>query len=167
MNLYKRLYVITRCVGLILLFLAGYGNLSAQEKEKSKVLELTIRVVDETDEAVSDAKIVVGEGFTHGVTDQNGEYKLKAKPTDFITVSKPGFEKVVTSMPLLNNDHSVVLKHSLLYRSEYDRIQLPYTDNFKRNTTGDYIVITGKELEKYPCIGVYRELSALKKALMI
>ena len=88
MNLYKRLYVITRCVGLILLFLAGYGNLSAQEKEKSKVLELTIRVVDETDEAVSDAKIVVGEGFTHGVTDQNGEYKLKAKPTDFITVSK-------------------------------------------------------------------------------
>ena len=70
----------------------------------------------ETDEAVSDAKIVVGEGFTHGVTDQNGEYKLKAKPTDFITISKPGFEKVVTSMPLLNNDPSVVLKHSLLYR---------------------------------------------------
>ena len=35
MNLYKRLYVITRCVGLILLFLAGYGNLSAQEKGHS------------------------------------------------------------------------------------------------------------------------------------
>ena len=49
MNLYKRLYVITRCVGLILLFLAGYGNLSAQEKAKSIVLELTIGVMDEAD----------------------------------------------------------------------------------------------------------------------
>lgn len=167
MNLYKRLYVITRCVGLILLFLAGYGNLSAQEKEKSKVLELTIRVMDEADEAVSDAEIVVGEGFTHGVTDQNGEYKLKAKPTDFITVSKPGFEKVVTSMPLLNNDPSVVLKHSILYRSEEDRIQLPYTYNFKRNTTGDYIVITGKELEKYPSNDLRNALVGLIPGLMI
>lgn len=167
MNLYKRLYVITRCVGLILLFLAGYGNLFAQEKEKSKVLELTIRVVDEADVAVSDAEIVVGEGFAHGVTDQSGEYKLKAKPTDFISVSKPGFEKTFTSMTQLNNDPSVVLKRSIFYRSEDDRIQLPYAYNFKRNTTGDYIVITGEELEKYPSNDLRNALVGLIPGLTI
>ena len=70
-------------------------------------------------------------------------------------------------MTQLNNDPSVVLKHSILYRSEDDRIQLPYTYNFKRNTTGDYIVITGKELEKYPSNDLRNALVGLIPGLMI
>lgn len=166
MNLYKRLYSITG-IGLILLFITGYGRVSAQEKEKTKVIELTIQVVNESDKAVPDAEIVVGEGFSHGSTDLSGEYKLKAKLTDFVTVSKPGFEKTFVSVSLLNNDPAVVLKRSVLFKSEEDRIQLPYTYNYKRNTTGDYFVITGKELEKYPSNDLRNALVGLVPGLAI
>lgn len=167
MNLHKQLYSITRCICLVLLFVAWYGSLSAQEKQKTKVLELIIQVVDEANKALPGAEIVVGEGFAHGITDQHGEYTLKAKQTDFIAVSKPGFEKAFISVSSLNNNPMIVLKQSALYMSEEDRIKLPYAYNYKRNTTGDYFVIIGEELEKYPSNDLRNALAGLIPGLSI
>lgn len=167
MNLYKRLYSKTKWISIVLFCIAWCGNVSAQEKEKTKVVELTIQVVDETGLAVPDVEIVVGEGFSHGQTDQNGAYILKARSSDFISVFEPGFEKIIVPVGQLNNDPSVVLKRSVLYRSEGDRIELPYAYNYKRYTTGDYVVITGKELEKYPSNDLRNALVGLIPGLSI
>lgn len=150
MNLYKRLYGKMGWISLALFCIAGCGSLSAQKKEKVKDFELTLIVVDESGATIPDVEIVVGEGFSHGETDKKGEYKIKARPSDFISVSEHGYEKKIIPLQQLNNDPYIVLKKSTLFKSDEDRINLPYAYNYKRNATGDYIVITGKELEKYP-----------------
>lgn len=167
MNLYKRLNSIPKYAGCMLLFVICCGNVSAQQKEKTKAMQLVIQVTDENDVAVPHAEIVVGEGFSHGTTDLNGEYRLQAKPTDFITISKYGFGKGYIPVSSLNHNPTVVLKRAVLYRSEEDRIPLPYTYNYKRNATGDYIVITGKELERYPSNDLRNALAGLIPGLSI
>lgn len=167
MNLYKRLYGKMGWISLVLFCIAGCGNLWAQQKEKVKDFELTLIVVDELGSAIPNVEIVVGEGFSHGETNLKGEYKIKARPSDFISVSEQGYEKKTISLQQLNNDPYVVLKKSTLFKSDEDRINLPYAYNYKRNATGDYIVITGKELEKYPSNDLRNAMAGLIPGLSI
>lgn len=169
MNYYK-LY---SHVGWILLgcfLLAGSTTtLQAQGKAKKqpKKIELTISVTDLSGKAIPDAEIVVGEGFAHGETNSKGKYKINALPSDFITISEPGYEKKVISVAELNKVPSVILEKSTLYKTEDDLIKLPYATNYKRTTTGDYFVITGKELEKYPSNDLRNALAGLIPGLEI
>lgn len=167
MNIYKQLYNRARWIGLVIFCAVWCIDLPAQKKEAINILELTLLVTDEPGEAIAGADVVVGEGFSHGVTNKKGEYPLKARTSDFVSVSKAGYEKKMIPVQQLNKDPYVVLKKSLVYKSEDDRIELPYATNYKRNTTGDYIVITGKELEKYPSNDLRNALVGLIPGLSI
>lgn len=151
---------------LISIFICGISF--AQEKEKkNKNIDVYIQVMDETGQPIEKSAIVVGEGFIHAETNQKGEYTFKARPTDYVSVSKQGYEKVVTSVSQLQKDALVILIKSHLYKTEEDKIALPYASNYKRNTTGDYYVITGKELEKYPSLDLRNALAGLVPGLSI
>lgn len=61
----------------------------------------------------------------------------------------------------------VILEKSEFYVNDEKTIQLPYWEMQKTNTTGDYIVITGEELEKYPSTDLRLAFSGLVTGLSI
>ena len=96
------------------------------QKAKPQPLEVVLSVVNEAGQAIPNAEVVVGEGLKHGTTDGNGRFVVKSQPTDYITVSEPGFEKQVVALSALRDNSKVTLKASLLYHSADDYIPLPY-----------------------------------------
>lgn len=165
MNYHKQVY---KRISFLLLCALACGNVSAQQPEKKvKSVEVSIRVVDESGKQIPAAEIVVGEGFIHSETDKDGKFQFKARRTDLVTVSEPGYEKVVVSVSQLLSEEEVKLKTSLVYKTEDDKIALPYGSAYKRNSTGDYFVLTGKDLEKYPSLDIRNALVGLIPGLSV
>ena len=77
-------------VSLILMFMLVPSYAFAQNKAKDKKIEVTIQVVNENNEPIPGASIVVGEGLIHAVTDVNGQYVVSAKPSAALTITMIG-----------------------------------------------------------------------------
>lgn len=165
MNYHKQVY--KRISFLLLCALAGGAVVAQKPKKEVKTVEVSIRVVNESGKQIPEAEIVVGEGFIHSETNQDGKFQFKARRTDVVTISEPGYEKVIIPVSQLLTNEEVELKTSSLYRTEDDKIALPYASTYKRNATGDYFVITGKELEKYPSLDLRNALAGLIPGLSV
>lgn len=153
---------------MMLSWSAGMQAQKKIQKAKPQPLEVVLSVVNEAGQAIPNAEVVVGEGLKHGTTDGNGRFVVKSQPTDYITVSEPGFEKQVVALSALRDNSKVTLKASLLYHSADDYIPLPYLNYmYKRNATGDYYVITGKDLEHYPSADLRNCLTGLIPGLIV
>ena len=98
MRINHRIYKSLRLICVLLLGVSFTVAVDAQRKtEKSaRTISVGLRVVDDTGAPVTKAKVVIGEGVIHAVTDENGAYSLTAYPADIITITAPGFEKSVS-----------------------------------------------------------------------
>lgn len=150
---------------LISVFLLS-GTVMAQKHEDGEQ-EIKIQVVDESGNALSDVEIVVGEGRGHYQTDSQGHVSLKGKSNELVRISEYGYEEKVFSLADMVDNGLIVLQSSLIYRSDKDKVFLPYWETTKGNSTGDYIVITGEELEKYPSLDLRLAFSGLVAGLSI
>ena len=80
--------------GLLMTSLLFTVELYAQVGE-GKSVDVTLTVKDADGNVLPQATVVVGEGIIQTKTDDNGEFSFKAFPDDFVTISRPGFEKTV------------------------------------------------------------------------
>ncbi len=152
-----------RFAGLLLVGLFLCGNLLAQEETTAKraLVDITLKLTDEQGNPVPEAAVVVGEGFIHTFTDNNGAVTFKAASEDFITITKSGFEKsVILGSQLLDNS-VVILTQAIILMTSDDVVPLPFLSVKKRYLTGSSAVIKGSLLDKYPSADIRNALTGL------
>jgi TonB-linked SusC/RagA family outer membrane protein len=148
-NIFQKL----RFACLLLLSVFIVTSVDAQvQKERSvrQILDVTIKVVDDSGTPLPGAKVVVGEGVVHIETNASGSVTFKAYADDFVTVSAPAYEKSVTLAADLIQVNTVTLMKSKLFMTSDDDVPLPFTSLKKRHITGPEITIAASQLEKYP-----------------
>ncbi|MFA5330488.1 MAG: SusC/RagA family TonB-linked outer membrane protein [Prolixibacteraceae bacterium] len=135
-----------------LLSLILIGSASAQEikEKKVKIVSVNLKVTDENSIVLPNAQIIVGEGLIHAETDTNGSFSFEARSNEIVSITLMGYEKEVTSVSVLVDNGRVVLKKSILYKTNEDIIPLPYNTGYRRTTTGAYNTLYSSQLEKYP-----------------
>ncbi len=163
------LFRIFRFFGVILLSVIVAGALSAQVKPGKKILTISVslNVVDESGSPVQNAKVVVGEGIIHSMTDASGAISFSAYPDDYVTITAPGYEKNVSRVQDIIKDNSIKLIRAKLFMTSDDDVPLPYMTPKKRNITGSETVITGEQLAKYPSNDLRNAFTGLVPGLQV
>jgi TonB-linked SusC/RagA family outer membrane protein len=154
----------------VLLFgLSVTAAVSAQRKTEkaARAINLSLSVVDDSGTPVPKAKVVIGEGLIHAMTDANGAYSFMAYPGEIVTITAPGFEKSITLVQDLLKDKEIKLTRSKLFMTSDDDIPLPYMTQKKRYTTGSSNVLKDSQLEKYPSLDLRNAFTGLVPGLMI
>lgn len=142
-------------------------GVNAQSKKKDNRVPVKFQLVDEKGNPLDDIQIVVGEGLQHIDTDKNGFVSFKMKMTDVVTISEKGYETAVYHFTDLSQQNKIVLKRSLLFASESDKISLPFAVTDKRSQTGNNVVISGEDLRRYPSLDFRNALTALAPGLIV
>ena len=152
-----------RFIGVLLICLLFLGTAQAQKKtnKKAKVTNVTLQVTDESGKPMPNAQVVVGEGVIHTETDAKGMQTFQAYPTDFVTVSAPGYEKSVVLVEGLLTNSSVKLVKSMLLMTGSDDVPLPFVTLKKRKLTNSSRVLLGSQLEKYPSTDLRNSFTGL------
>lgn len=144
--------------GLLSLCLMIALSVQSQEPQKAKkarqLIDITIKVVDNSDTPVQKARVVVGEGIIHTETDANGSVTFKAYPEDIVTISLPPFEPSVNIALDLVKNTTIMLSRSKYHMTSGDDVALPFTTLKKRSLTGPELVVPGSKFERYPTIDI-------------
>jgi TonB-linked SusC/RagA family outer membrane protein len=143
-------------------------ELCAQEEEvgKSKLISLTINVVDEQNLAVAGAKVVVGS-VIELETNEKGAVTMEARPDDMVKISSKGYADYEMVVGKLKNGQDVKLKTEILFVSSSDDVLLPFMTVKKRFSTSGSTMILGEELEKYPTNDIRNSFTGLVPGLQV
>lgn len=165
MRLLNIFYQKTIIAGLLFLCLVIALPVQSQEPQKTKkikqLVDITIKVVDDSDAPVPKAGIVVGEGIMHTETDASGSVTFKAYPEDVITITAPPFERsIISALDLLQNN-TVKLTMSKLFMTSADEVALPFTSLKQRRLTGSDVVMQGSQFERYPTVDFRATLTGM------
>jgi TonB-linked SusC/RagA family outer membrane protein len=158
-----------RFAGFLLAGIFLFGNITAQEKTEAKrsLVNFTVKVADEAGNPVPGAAVVVGEGFIHAQTDQQGTISFNAAAEDFVTISKSGFERtVILAGDLVANNTVVLVQAKILLTSE-DVVPLPFMTVKKRHLAGSSAVIKGSKMEKYPTSDIRNAFTGIANGLEV
>lgn len=131
------------------LFVSG-SFAQKKAKAKAKMIEITMKVVDKSGEAVPGATVVIGEGHLHATTNADGEYTFNAKPSAAVSVKMLGYETYKGFVAPLADDNRIVLTDAEFLTSSADVINLPFSTTYKRYTTDNVTTISGEDISKYP-----------------
>ncbi|TNF44799.1 MAG: SusC/RagA family TonB-linked outer membrane protein, partial [Bacteroidetes bacterium] len=158
-----------RFAGFLLAGIFLCGNILAQEKTQPKrsLVNFTIKVADQSGNPISGASVVVGEGFIHTETDQQGTISFDAAAEDFITISKSGFEKTVVVANDLLTSNTVVLEQAKILLTSEDVVPLPFLNIKKRHLSGSSAVIKGSKMEKFPTSDIRNALTGIATGLEV
>lgn len=161
-----KINTVQRFLALLVVMSMGAGTAMAH-KNADNEREIKIQIVDQNGKTIPEVDVFIGMDRKHYIGDNNGNVLLKVKEHELITISEKGYEdKVLFGAEAVKNS-LVILEKSEFYVNDEKTIQLPYWEMQKTNTTGDYIVITGEELEKYPSTDLRLAFSGLVTGLSI
>lgn len=146
MKLNISIHTITICITFLLVLLPIY--LFAQDKGKSARQIYTLYIQNEEGEPLDEVSVTVGEGAAHTWSNNQGSAEFMAGNRDFITVYKPGYEKMRLSVS--NIPEVLILTEALLYKSNDDNLGYPFLFLKKRDITSSDFVLKGSDLESYP-----------------
>ena len=160
-----------RFISILLLCILFTGVAHAQKntdkKEKNKAFSVSLNVVDENNNPIPEAQVVVGEGIVHTTTDAQGALSFQAFLTDVVTITSHAYEKEVTTVSQLITNKTVKLKKAKLFMTTDDNVPLPFTTIGKRQITGSENVILGDQLEKYPSTDLRNAFTGLATGLEV
>ncbi|MGV8095458.1 MAG: SusC/RagA family TonB-linked outer membrane protein [Mangrovibacterium sp.] len=159
-----RLITIIFILGVLLPAMTG-----AQQRQQSKFKMVTVaaKVVDDQSVPISGAEIVVGEGRVQMETGADGLASFQAYPSDQITVTALGFEKLIFPVSSLSNEQIIRLDKAKHTWGVNNLVALPFLNLAKRNTTGSAATINGELLEKYPSVDLRNALTGLVTGLHV
>lgn len=140
---------------------------NAQSKKGDSRVPVKFQLIDEKGNPLKDVQIIVGEGYQHIDTDNDGVAAFKMKMTETVTIAEHGYETAVLNFTDLSEQNKIVLKRALLWASEKDEVKLPYAKTDRRSQTGNNIVISGEELRRYPSLDFRNALTALAPGLIV
>lgn len=169
MRIYHKLSMKLLFFGLLLLLVSFTGTIKAQKKEdrKSQTLSLSLKVTDDAGNPIPKAQIVAAEGMIYNETDENGAVTISVQPTDLVTITASAFEKIVSLGQDLINESTVVLVKSKLFMTSDDNVPLPFVTMKKRYSTGSEVILTSKQLEKYPSTDLRNAFTGLVNGMEV
>ncbi len=151
---------------IVILALAGLNHLYAQQEQATTV---TSKVLDEAGEPLPDITVKSFNLKNKVLTDINGEFFIEITVTeqDRLIVSEQGYDlNVLTIMP-----GEAVPEEIILVKSRHvdpgNKVALPYATLKGANTVGAVSVISGEELESYPCDNILEALAGRIPGLTI
>jgi TonB-linked SusC/RagA family outer membrane protein len=150
-----------------ILFALPVSAQDQKEKKARQLLDVTLKVIDESGAPLPKATVIVGEGMIHTETDQSGSVTFSGYSIDIVTVSAPGFEKSVSVISDLLKTRTVTLLKAKIQMTSDDIIQLPYSELKKRNITGPEVSINPENLERYPSTDLRSTFTGLSSAMDI
>jgi len=148
---------------LIFCIILSWPAFAQEQKEKKarQLIDVTLKVVDESGTPIPKASVVVGEGITHTETDQTGSVSFSGYSIDIVTISLPGFEKNVSAITDLLQTKTVTLVKAKIHMTSDDIIQLPYSELKRRYLTGPELAINADNLERYPSTDIRNTFTGL------
>jgi TonB-linked SusC/RagA family outer membrane protein len=153
-----------RFAGLLILVALLSWPVSGQvqkEKKARQMFDVVLKVVDENGTPIPDAKVVVGEGITHVLTDANGSVSFKGYPDDVVTITAPLFEKNISPVIDIVQSNTLTLMHAKTYMTSDDNVPLPFATLKKRQLTGQDVVIPGSYFSHYPSTDIRNSLTGI------
>jgi TonB-linked SusC/RagA family outer membrane protein len=156
------------CLLIFCIFLS-WPSFAQEQKEKKvkQLIDVTLKVTDESGTPIPKASVVVGEGIIHAETDQTGSVSFSGYSVDAVTVTAPGFEKSVSLITDLLKTRTVTLSKAKLHMTSDDIVQLPYSELKRRHLTGSEVVINAENLERYPTTDIRNTFTGLTSGLDI
>lgn len=149
------------------IFLCGIAGAQDKPESKPEAMSVTLKVIDENESPIQNANVLLGEGLTSFLTDENGTCSFVGFPDNFVTISAQGFEKRVTTIQELSISNTIKLIKTKLFMTSDDNIPLPNETQKKRQSTGSSKVIRGSQLEKYPSTDIRNAFTGLVPGLLI
>jgi len=134
------------CILVISLSFTIYVSAQRKTEKAARTINISMNVVDDEGNPVPKAKVIIGEGLIHAVTDANGNLSFHAYPSEKVTINAPGFEKSVSLVQDLMGNKVIKLTRSKLMMTSDDDVPLPYNTQKKRHVTGSYQVLKGSQL---------------------
>lgn len=134
---------------LLLVFLYNIPVAFSQDEDAVPGYILSGKVVDTANKAIPFATIVYGEGMNETTANARGEFRMKVKGNDELTIKAYGYETLIVDKYELNGG-VFTLKQPPLYMSADDLIKIPFGALYKRQLVGAVFVIKGSSLESIP-----------------
>lgn len=161
-----KMKTVHRIVTLLVSMSMANGTVMAYQPAGNE-REVKIQIVDAKGNAIPEVDVFIHGGKKHYQGDANGNVSVKGKQHELITISEKGYEEKVLSLNEAEKNPLIVLENSEIFKQDEGKVELPYWEMDKANSTGDYIVITGEELEKYPSTDLRLAFSGLVAGLSI
>ncbi len=158
--LYQKIRFAGLLILIALLSLPVIGQVQ-KEKKVRQLFDVVLKVVDENGTPIPDAKVVVGEGITHAVTDANGSVSFKGYPADVVTITAFKYDKKVAVVVDIVNNNTVTLIQGKPYMTSDDEVPLPFTSIKKRYLTGPEVKIPGSYFARYPSTDIRNSLTGI------
>lgn len=146
-----------------IMIIAGGLSLASVSSAESlfEKQSIRIRITDSNGVNIENVCIKNSAGMVIGVTDSNGESVLNVGNKETLLADKWGYETQYINSSELIASPEVIMSERLAYGKSNDIIKTTFGDVSKRHTSGDYFVISGEELEKYPTLDLRNAMVGL------
>lgn len=159
-NIYQK-FRITGLIALVILLNLPVTGQVQREKRQRQLVDVVLKVVDESGTPLPDASVVVGEGIIHAKTDMNGSVSFRGYPDDIVSISAFQFEGFVSTVLDIAANNTVTLLHGKTHMTSNDDVPLPFNTFKRRNLTGPEVVIPGSYFSRYPTTDIRNVLTGI------
>lgn len=151
--------IVTLLLGGALIIQSGETVAYAQSRKKeSRMVNVSVKVVDASGNALPFAEVSVCEGAIHETSDTDGRVSFTADIRDKVSITKDGYMPVSASVEAMADSKAITLYQQALYS---EKVHLPYMALVQRYSLGNTIVIKGEELERYSSTDIRNALTAI------
>ena len=134
---------------LLLLGITVFFGIQLQAQEKANTVQIQGKVLDETGNPVSSAKIYLNNGAKVAYSSADGSYTINMVLAEIAVIEASGFEPVrLNGITLRSKSDITLLKKPHGLRSN-DLVKVPFGTLYSRQLTGAVTVINAKETMKY------------------
>ena len=137
----------------VFFFLTGLiTQVFGQEGRNSEII-INASIVNENNEPIGNAKVVLGDGNIISFTDKAGRFALEAKSDNILIIKALGYKEKTIDLAENGAPEEIILERMPYFKSKQYEIELPSTiTTYKREFVGAVDKISGKELESQPDI---------------
>lgn len=146
---------------ILSLILLWSPSASAQKNKASRVVDISVTVVDGKGECVPAVSVSVGEGVARYTADNNGMVAFKSPMRELVTFSKEGYASVTMPVSVLLDTDNVVLTQDVLFAGNHDDVFVPHSSVKKRYMVGSSVTISGEELARYSSSDIRNALTGV------
>ncbi len=155
------------CLFLLSVIFSIEAGAQKRTDKKIKPVNIALTVTDEAGKPLHKAQVVVGEGIIHTETGENGTVTFEALPQDAVTITSPGYDRVITLAEQILQNKTVRLHKAKLFMTSDDNVPLPFMTQKRRQLTSSSYVIRGNELESYPSTDLRNAFTGLAPGLEV
>ncbi|WP_220763874.1 SusC/RagA family TonB-linked outer membrane protein [Flavobacterium sp. UMI-01] len=137
----------------VFFILIQFGLSAYAQNQKRPSIKVQSKLVNDKEQPISNALIVLGDGLVQTHTDAQGNFSLEADAENMVHISANGYKDKVILLSSETVKDKVVMQTTPLFEGKQHTIELPaYGKTTQRALTGAISKISGTALESQPDI---------------